>query len=369
MCRYDAVLAPREDEVNNSSSKQQQQQQHKGDGQQPPEPPPIETMPTGRPATLLNSQVPHSQSMEFGYCATPPPAPTPASPMGQQHPWEYLQTATVDRNLRGGKSGAANKKRQRQSSSSNNNNNNNSHNVNGVDNSENVYGNNATATAGRFVKTPNHGAGRHAHRFFRLQQGHRFGGREPLYLQQQNQSLTLSRTNLFGGGGGGKPATPTSPAPFFQLRYKSLNNLNAAGNSSSAAAAAAVAAAAVEYDTMESSNSGGKTSGDSGGSRTLPEKRSRKLSRPKSLTNLMLGVTGGGGTTGRYNVATPPPTSSQQQHGGGSGNGNGNGKLHHYGQQRPQTSFGTATHHSNKLGGGGGTLSGKATRRLGTLYL
>ncbi len=325
----------------NNTPKQQQQQASTDskDSDQPPEPPPIETMPTGRPTPLLSTQVSQSQSMEFGYCATPPPAP--ASPMGAPnggHPWDYLQTATVDRNLRGGKS-AANKKRQRQSSSNNNN----------VDNLENVYGGSSNnATTGRFLKTPNHGgAGRHAHRFFRLQQGHRFGGgssREPLFLQQQQSSLTLSRSNLFGG----KPTTPTSPAPFFQLRYKSLSNLNAA--------AAAAAAAAVEYDTMESSNSGGKTSGDSGGSRTLPEKRSRKLSRPKSLTNLMLGVSGGG--AGRYNVAAAPTPPPQQQHGGG-------GK-HLYGQ-RPQTSVGMPSHHSNKLGGG--TLSGKSTKRLGTLYL
>ena len=37
---------------------------------------------------------------------------------------------------------------------------------------------------------------------------------------------------------------------------------------------------------MDSSNSGGKTSFDSAGSRNIPEKRSRKLVRPKSLTNL-----------------------------------------------------------------------------------
>lgn len=43
-----------------------------------------------------------------------------------------------------------------------------------------------------------------------------------------------------------------------------------------------------EYDTLNSSNSGGKTSGSSGTAQQ-PEKRSRKLSRPKSLTNLVWG--------------------------------------------------------------------------------
>ena len=47
-----------------------------------------------------------------------------------------------------------------------------------------------------------------------------------------------------------------------------------------------------EYDTLDSSNSGGKTSFDSAGSRHVPEKRSRKLSRPKSLTNLVWDLRG-----------------------------------------------------------------------------
>ena len=49
-----------------------------------------------------------------------------------------------------------------------------------------------------------------------------------------------------------------------------------------------------EYDTLDSSNSGGKTSFDSAGSRNVPEKRSRKLSRPKSLTNLVWDFRSGG---------------------------------------------------------------------------
>ena len=53
-----------------------------------------------------------------------------------------------------------------------------------------------------------------------------------------------------------------------------------------------------EYDTLDSSNSGGKTSFDSAGSRSnVPEKRSRRhrLSRPKSLTNLVWDFRAGGG--------------------------------------------------------------------------
>uniref|UniRef100_A0A8D8LU58 CABIT domain-containing protein n=1 Tax=Cacopsylla melanoneura TaxID=428564 RepID=A0A8D8LU58_9HEMI len=64
-------------------------------------------------------------------------------------------------------------------------------------------------------------------------------------------------------------------SPLFNIRYKSLTNLQQA----------------MELDgTLDSSNSGGRTSGDSSGTGVkLPEKRSRKLSRPRSLTNLVWG--------------------------------------------------------------------------------
>merc|ERR550517_263765 len=75
-----------------------------------------------------------------------------------------------------------------------------------------------------------------------------------------------------------KEIKPTSQPSFFNMRYKSLTNL-----------------AHQEYDTLDSSNSGGKTSFDSAGSRHVPEKRSRKLSRPKSLTTLVWDLRGGGG--------------------------------------------------------------------------
>ncbi|KAJ0171691.1 hypothetical protein K1T71_012454 [Dendrolimus kikuchii] len=61
-------------------------------------------------------------------------------------------------------------------------------------------------------------------------------------------------------------------SPIFNIRYKSLSNIHQA----------------MELDgTLDSSHSGGRTSGDSGNGPKLPEKRSRKLSRPKSLTNLV----------------------------------------------------------------------------------
>ncbi|OWR48001.1 hypothetical protein KGM_206580 [Danaus plexippus plexippus] len=76
------------------------------------------------------------------------------------------------------------------------------------------------------------------------------------------------------------PSPGTSPirpltkgdSPIFNIRYKSLSNIHQA----------------MELDgTLDSSHSGGRTSGDSGNGPKLPEKRSRRLSRPKSLTNLV----------------------------------------------------------------------------------
>ncbi|ROT71039.1 Protein FAM59A [Penaeus vannamei] len=83
------------------------------------------------------------------------------------------------------------------------------------------------------------------------------------------------------------PSTPLQEKPSNNklfLRYKSLTNL------------------AMDFDTLDSSTSGGKGSADSGGSAAikakLPEKRSRKLTRPKSLTNLVWDGRGGGGGGG-----------------------------------------------------------------------
>merc|ERR1719341_1925181 len=88
-----------------------------------------------------------------------------------------------------------------------------------------------------------------------------------------------------------KEIKPTSQPSFFNMRYKSLTNL-----------------AHQEYDTLDSSNSGGKTSFDSAGSRHVPEKRSRKLSRPKSLTNLVWDLIGGGGGGGPMQRSSSKPS-------------------------------------------------------------
>lgn len=69
-----------------------------------------------------------------------------------------------------------------------------------------------------------------------------------------------------------QPPMIKAGSPLFNIRYKSLSNLQQA----------------MEMDgTLDSSHSGGRTSGDSGAGVKLPEKRSRRLSRPRSLTNLV----------------------------------------------------------------------------------
>ncbi|XP_063991003.1 uncharacterized protein LOC135169701 [Diachasmimorpha longicaudata] len=81
-------------------------------------------------------------------------------------------------------------------------------------------------------------------------------------------------------------------SPLFNIRYKSLTNLQQA----------------IELDgTLDSSHSGGRTSGDSGAGAKLPEKRSRRLSRPRSLTNLVWDLRGGNGAV---RPETPPPVAA-----------------------------------------------------------
>lgn len=93
-------------------------------------------------------------------------------------------------------------------------------------------------------------------------------GKSRLVFQQKSHSPTKEAPSPI--------ASPVRPikgdSPIFNIRYKSLSNIHQA----------------MELDgTLDSSHSGGRTSGDSGNGPKLPEKRSRKLSRPKSLTNLV----------------------------------------------------------------------------------
>ncbi|XP_066586295.1 uncharacterized protein sano [Prorops nasuta] len=90
------------------------------------------------------------------------------------------------------------------------------------------------------------------------------------------------------------PPTYKGGSPLFNIRYKSLTNLQQA----------------MELDgTLDSSHSGGRTSGDSGAGAKLPEKRSRRLSRPRSLTNLVWELRAGSGL-GCTRPETPPPATA-----------------------------------------------------------
>jgi hypothetical protein len=112
-------------------------------------------------------------------------------------------------------------------------------------------------------------------------------------------------------------------SPLFNIRYKSLSNLQQA----------------MELEgTLDSSHSGGRTSGDSGAGAKLPEKRSRKLSRPRSLTNLVWELRGG--------MGVPPVTQHDSER-----------------KSKPsKLEPGIQRNSNNKL-----TISGQ--KRIGTLYL
>ena len=107
----------------------------------------------------------------------------------------------------------------------------------------------------------------------------------PSHLGGIIPSLSMNHISSTGGQGN-SPVTSSgngvkkSPSPLFKMRYKSLTNL------------------VMDFDTLDSSTSKNSTT-DSCGSNAhrtkLPEKRSRKLPRPKSMTNLLFdpGVSNG----------------------------------------------------------------------------
>ena len=114
-------------------------------------------------------------------------------------------------------------------------------------------------------------------------------------------------------------------SPLFNIRYKSLSNLQQA----------------MELDgTLDSSHSGGRTSGDSGAGAKLPEKRSRRLSRPRSLTNLVWELRGG--------IGVPPVT------------------QHDVERQSKPSKLEPGVHRNNS---NNSKLTVKGQKRIGTLYL
>uniref|UniRef100_A0A182STS3 Uncharacterized protein n=1 Tax=Anopheles maculatus TaxID=74869 RepID=A0A182STS3_9DIPT len=127
----------------------------------------------------------------------------------------------------------------------------------------------------------------------------------------------LSNGGANGGGVVHHPPIAITPkeiavepqSPLFHIRYKSLSSLQLAATTPSqqdshpvtpispspkgagqdknhllSKSASAAAGPGVREGTLDSSRSGGRTSGDSG---KLPEKKSRRLSRPRSLSNLV----------------------------------------------------------------------------------
>jgi len=294
---------------------------------QPPEPPPIETMPSRRSLAhhQSNGQI-HSQPqspMEVAHTTYPVnfAAHMIKQPMPNKNSNDYGSASLTVKEA---------KKRQRKPSDKLSNNN--SHTPVHISNENkmplhhspstplisrtpcgdvNINGNGTT----RFMKSANH---KSSHRFFRK---HSMKESAPVICT----SPSPGGHTLYGNKSSGNYASP-----MFQLRYKSLTNLASAHQNSSA-----------EYDTLDSSNSGGKASGDSAGgsssanrSSNLPEKRSRRgssmmimqhLSRPKSLTNLVWGGLGGSttsinmrGSSSRQNLLLDPSGNS----GGGVNNGN-----------------------------------------------
>lgn len=155
------------------------------------------------------------------------------------------------------------------------------------------------------------------------------GGGGGLYIKHGGGGAQHGRQLLHRqrSAAGSRPASPP-----LGVRYKSLSNLQQA----------------MEVDgTLDSSHSGGRTSGDSGAGAKLPEKRSRRLSRPRSLTNLVWELRGGGGDKGHAHA--PPPAGPQLP------------------AAAPAGAAGAAVGRKPKLSLGGGGGSGH--KRLGTLYL
>ena len=212
----------------------------------PPEPPPLETLPS--------RMKPQDMSVIF----TPPP-------------WAYgpIKNDIYEVVPPTNNKPAEAKKRQRHSAEKSSPGKQNLHPADGVENfaqnSLSTSSNPTATTTPRFIKSANYRSSQsssvnYRQRFFR-------STRSPIPVNGK-EAYTPSGIN---------PSVGANHGPsMFHMRYKSMTNLanpNMGG----------------EYDTLNSSNSGGKTSGGSSSNRHPETKRSRKLSRPKSMTNLFWG--------------------------------------------------------------------------------
>lgn len=229
----------------------------------PPEPPPLETL----PSRLKN----HA---DMSVIFSPPPWGVAAYGQIKGHPQDIYETPPMTHSTP--KAPEA-KKRQRHSAekkSSQHQNSENGENLAPLNSSSLSSSNHNMNIAHRFIKSANYKSSSNNNN--NNSAGHTSTSyRQRLFRSNRSSKEPGQGSNLYGQG-------MTGPS-MFQMRYKSMTNL----------AQAAVAnsgpnniGSGQEYDTLNSSNSGGKTSGSS---TRQPEKRSRKLSRPKSLTNLVWG--------------------------------------------------------------------------------
>ena len=301
---------------------------------QPPEPPPIETMPSRRSLAHHhnNGQIPSQPQSPMEVSHTTYPVNFAAHmikcPMPNKNSTDYGSSSLTVKEA---------KKRQRKSSDKLSNNN--SHNnpvINTSISNENKMPNHLSPSTPLISKTPGgvemgHSGGHGTTRFMKSanhKSSHRFFRKHSMKDSTCSPPVICTSPSPGGHTLYGSKSSGNHASPMFQLRYKSLTNLASAHHASA------------EYDTLDSSNSGGKASGDSAGgsssanrSSNLPEKRSRRgssmmimqhLSRPKSLTNLVWGGLGGSTTSinmrsssSRQNLLLDPSGNS-----GGMTNGN-----------------------------------------------
>lgn len=165
---------------------------------------------------------------------------------------------------------------------------------------------------GHLLLQEHHGHHHHHHHGHQGYQGHHPQPQQKAEKRSRHKESKGTRLYLkhLPANGTGSPASPMGQS----TRYKSLSNIHAAMELEPAAVSNALAASpattpspvpgagaagvagAGAVGTLDSSHSGGRTSGDSGPGNKLPEKRSRKLSRPRSLTNLVWEIRGGAPT-------------------------------------------------------------------------
>jgi len=262
----------------------------------PPSPPPIETIPGKKnPNTPMDLSPPTTPPYSSPW-GSPAHVMAPLGPNGQMIGIVPPPHLVIDRPLsadeakiyENGNKGSESKKRQRPKTA-----------VAGVQDSKkenyesagrNLDGGaykpwaaaGASTPPNRYIKASNKQNTNSKHKFFRSKT------KEKVMETAPPPMGSLSASSGYRGHGFGTEISRQGQPSFFHLRYKSLTNL-----------------AHQEYDTLDSSNSGGKTSFDSAGSRHVPEKKSRKLARPKSLTNLVWDLRNGGGAVMERSSSKP----------------------------------------------------------------